>query len=243
MLRRVLVRKNLFWQHPHSFFVTNIETSCHKVCVAGCKMYPYLSAQINICKTWHLQTRAPAKEQTSCQHGLAWQCVPLKVLNLPNQPWIAFISMSSLQSVIFGLAGHKICLFPLLILEPLNQVRNRDRWGTTVSAGLWLDVLFKVALDWLSTKQSGTAESLAVIKAFIDLWLLWQLWWSPVLFWGDCQWWEAALGPDQTGQRFECVVLCVQAASSSLAFRWTLWSPWVALTLLQKQKCTSSWCV
>lgn len=70
------------------------------MCVAGCEMYPNLPARINICKTWHLQTGPPAKEQTSCQHGLARQRVPLKVLNLPNQPWITSISMSSSQCVI-----------------------------------------------------------------------------------------------------------------------------------------------
>lgn len=46
----------------------------------------------------------------------------------------------------------------------------------------------RVALDWLGTNQAGTAKSLGVIEAFVDLWLLWQLWWSSVLFWGDYQW-------------------------------------------------------
>lgn len=176
------------------------------MCVAGCKLYPYLPAQINISKTWHPQTSPPAKEPTGCQPVLVRQRVPLKVLRLPKQPWIT--SISSVQPpvcVIFALAGRKICPFPLLILEPSNRVRNRDRWG---NHSVFRTLTGRSVQSSSSTdsggNRAGTAKSLRVIEAIIDLSsslasLAALVKFCGVFFGGGLSV-RAALGPDQTGQ-------------------------------------------
>lgn len=154
------------------------------------------------CKTWHLHTPSAAKQQTSCQHRSAWQCVSVKAFksnkSLTRPPFHHYACTEySVLHTIWDLASLKVKLCgqsEAIKLKPWSQWWNvnliYEDIQTCVSIslheGVWLaaaSICYQVA-EQRETQQAITIRRRSLVTyyrsrlsnpVYIQLRILWLL--------------------------------------------------------------------
>lgn len=133
-----------------SIFSLNSHTDAHTYLAAQNKYFS--------CKYWHLQTRSTVKQQTSCQHRSAWQCVSVKGFKAYKRlSWPPFHHY--VYCVLSVLSAHQVSRLTLLGVEPLSHSHDLNDEMSAWSMRTYGVGISRHAVIWLAATLICQRES------------------------------------------------------------------------------------